>query len=259
MAGPPPDVPMWWFATAMSLAVLILGIAKSGFGGGIGIIAVPLMAHALRVDHAVGVMLPLLLAADTAALWQHRGTWSRRLIRDTLLGALLGIVVGSLILWRIQDSGDLVPILNGVVGSVCLGFVAIQVWRLAGGHFPRVPDTTTSAITAGSLCGVVSTVAHSAGPIMSIYLLEHRLHKKVLVGTLVLFFFAVNAAKVPTYVALGLIGTDTLLTAALFLPLVPVGAWLGLWMHRRVPERPFVAVMYVGAAAAGVRMLLRVL
>lgn len=259
MAGPPPDIPMWWFATAMSLAVLILGVAKSGFGGGIGIIAVPLMAHALRVDHAVGVMLPLLLAADTAAAWQHRGSWSRRHIRDTVSSAIVGIGIGTALLYQMQSSGHLVPILNGVVGAVCLTFVAIQVWRLLGGRFPRIPDTTPSAIAAGTLCGVVSTVSHSAGPIMSIYLLEHRLEKKILVGTLVLFFYAVNAAKVPTYVALGLIGTDTLLTSALFLPLVPVGAWLGIWMHRRVPERPFVIVMYLGATAAGIRMLAKAL
>ena len=43
MVQPPEGIPHWWFITALVLAVLILGIAKSGFGGGIGILAVPLV------------------------------------------------------------------------------------------------------------------------------------------------------------------------------------------------------------------------
>ena len=81
MVALPLDVPLWWFITALSLAALILGIAKSGFGGGLGIIAVPLVASCLRVDHAVGVMLPILIAADLVAAWQHRRHWSRRHVR----------------------------------------------------------------------------------------------------------------------------------------------------------------------------------
>ena len=34
-----------------------------------------------------------------------------------------------------------------------------------------------------------------------------------------------------------------------------IGSLLGIWMHRRVPERPFTLIMYLGAAAAGIRMV----
>ena len=33
-----------WFYLAASVAVLVVGVAKGGLGGGIGVIAVPLMA-----------------------------------------------------------------------------------------------------------------------------------------------------------------------------------------------------------------------
>ncbi len=247
-----PEIEQALFA---ALAVLVVGLSKSGFGGGVGIVAVPLMAHAFRVDRAVGIILPILIAADALATWQHRGTWSGRHIRDTVIGALLGIILATLVLWKLRDSDALIPVLNGAVGGTCLLFVGLQLWRTGGGRVPRVPDTTTSGVTAGALCGTVSTISHSAGPIMSIYLLEHELGKRALVGTLVLFFFIVNVAKLPTYASLGFINGDTLITSALYLPLVPVGAWLGLWLHHRVPERPFVLVMYIGAAAAGAHML----
>jgi len=40
----PAGVSPAWAFTALVLAVLVTGIAKSGFGGGVGILAVPLMA-----------------------------------------------------------------------------------------------------------------------------------------------------------------------------------------------------------------------
>ncbi len=48
-----------------------------------------------------------------------------------------------------------------------------------------------------------------------------------------------------------------LLTAAVFTPLIPIGAAIGLWMHHRVPERPFAMALYVASAVAGARLLLR--
>ena len=54
-----------------------------------------------------------------------------------------------------------------------------------------------------------------------------------------------------------MIDGGTLRASALLLPLVPVGAVLGLWLHRRVAERPFTLIMYGGAAAAGLRMVYR--
>ena len=67
----PADTPMWWYITAMGLACLLIGVAKSGFGGGIGFLAVPLVAAALPVERALGVWLPILMFADVFAVWQH--------------------------------------------------------------------------------------------------------------------------------------------------------------------------------------------
>jgi len=138
---------------------------------------------------------------------------------------------------------------------VCLALVALQLYRLAGGRVPRIPPGRRTGAAVGGLAGFVSTLAHAAGPVMSVYLLDQRLKKAELVGTLVVFFFVLNLMKMPGYLALGVIDGDTLRASALLLPLVPVGAVLGLWLHRRVPERPFTLIMYAGAAAAGGRMV----
>jgi uncharacterized membrane protein YfcA len=59
-------------------AVLIAGVSKSGFGGGLGVMAVPLMALALSPQAAAAIMLPILCLMDVANVWAYRKNWDRR-------------------------------------------------------------------------------------------------------------------------------------------------------------------------------------
>lgn len=253
-----------WAWPALLLAAMVIGVAKSGFGGGIGILAVPLVANVLAADHAVGVMLPVLIAADVVAVRQHRQHRSPFHLRWSLLGGTVGILAGTaLLLWfmlgRPAPSGSgttgLTTLLQVAVGGVSLLMVAIQLYRMLGGRVPTLPDTKSSAVTAGTAAGFVSTLAHAAGPIMTLYLLETKLPKARLVGTLVVFFFLLNLAKLPTYLALHLINPPTLIVSAVMIAVVPLGSLAGHWMHHRIRERPFALIMYAGAALAGGRML----
>jgi uncharacterized membrane protein YfcA len=43
------------------------------------------------------------------------------------------------------------------------------------------------------------------------------------------------------------------------IPVLPVGTLSGVWMNRRIPEKPFTVVMYVAAAATAVQMIYKAL
>ena len=247
---PPEDVAAWWYYTAVIAAVIVMGIAKSGFGGGVGILAVPLIANAMPADRALGVMLPILIVADTFAVYQ-----------PALGGAAIGIALGTLLLFLLYRSGakdHLAAILSVLVGSICLVMVGVQVFRLCGGKVPPLPANRPTSVTVGASAGFTSMLAHAAGPIMSIYWLDQKLGKRVLTGSLVLFFILVNTAKLPSYVALGWITLASLKESAVFALFVPIGSLLGIVMHHRIPEKPFTAVMYAGAAAAEVWLIVMV-
>ena len=259
--NPPADVATWWYVTALAVAAVIIGLAKSGFAGGIGILAVPLTASALPADRALGVLLPILILGDVFASAAHFRRVSRPHLSWLFVGSLGGIVVGSVLLWRLDGQGPktLATALNLIVGGVCLVLVGFQAWRLMGGAPPRVPPTRGAGYVVGAVAGVATTLAHSAGPIAGIYLLEQRLDKARVVATSAVLFFFVNIAKLPTFVGLGLIDADTLRESATFAAPVGVGAVLGLWAHRRVPERPFAAIVYAAAAVAAGHMVYKAL
>lgn len=262
LPAPPDNVEAWWYYAAVIAAVIIMGIAKSGFGGGVGILAVPLVANAMPADRALGVMLPILIVADSFAVYQHRKHRSWSHMRPALFGAAVGIGLGTLLLFLLYESGSndrLAVILSVLVGSICLAMVGVQVYRLAGGTVPPLPGNRPTNIGVGASAGFTSMLAHAAGPIMSIYWLDQKLGKRVLTGSLVLFFILVNIAKLPSYVGLGWVTAESLKESAFFALFVPIGSLLGIVMHHRIPEKPFTAVMYAGAAFAGAWLIIKVL
>lgn len=73
------DGPMnaWWIV--VFFAVFLIGVTKSGFGAGVGLMIVPMTAIAMGhlpprgSEAALGLLLPLLILGDFIALWQYRG------------------------------------------------------------------------------------------------------------------------------------------------------------------------------------------
>lgn len=248
-------------------SVLVVGIAKAGFGGGIGILAIPLMAAAMGAQHMLGVMLPLLIACDIFSNLHYMGErdWSR--LRNLLIGATFGIAVGTGVLFYLagMPPPQFGRVMTGLVGFICLAVVLLQVYRMTGREVPTLPPHPLSAMTVGLLAGALSTLNHAAGPIIMIYLLHEGIQKRRLVGTMLMYFLIGNTLKLPTYLLLEmpdgrpLINLDTLRDSIWFIPLIPIGTLAGAWMNKRIDERPFAAIMYIFAAISAVHMIYKAL
>jgi len=251
------DVPAWQFYVFVSLGVVVVGIAKGGFGGGIGILAVPLLALAMPTGKMLGMLLPILIVADILSNLHYLREWDWGVLRWLLPGMIGGVLAGSTVLLALQQMPpkSFGVVMSLMVGGICLAVIVMQVVRLLGWELPTLPRHPASSVTVGVAAGATSTLNHSAGPIIAIYLLQYGLAKRVLVSTMLLYFFLGNLTKVPTYVYLGFITGDTLRSSLIFLPLLPIGTISGAWMNKHIPEKPFAAVMYVGAAAAAVAMI----
>jgi len=253
----PPGVAPWAYYACVGAAVLITGISKAGFGGGIGIVAIPIMALVMGPKQMLGVQLPLLIAADALSNLHHLRNREWRILKPLIWGALVGVVLGSAVFWllRNSDPGRVQRGLSLLIGAICLVFVAIQAWGLTGRKVPTLPSSPASSLAVGGTAGFVSTLSHGAGPLVTLYLLQEKLPRQILVGTQVFYFLLVNSAKVPTYVAFGYINASTLRDSVWFIPLIPLGTLAGAWMHKRVPEKPFAAILYVAAAVTAAHMI----
>jgi uncharacterized membrane protein YfcA len=245
-----------------SAAAMVFGMGKVGFGGGVGILSVPMMIYACGGDStlAVGLMLPLLIAADYGGIVAWWRQWNLRAVLQLLPGVVVGIAAGAGLVWWLQQVGAEKTTDAGLklgIGVISLGFVVLRLlqWRLHRTWTFR--PVAWQAGAAGSLVGFTSTLAHAAGPVATMYLIAQRMGKERFVATTVLLFWIGNQLKLVPYAILGLVRTDTLVMGLWLVPAVIVGAVLGRLMHRWVGERSFVGVIYTLLAAAGVHLIVK--
>lgn len=238
-----------WVVTAV--AILLTGISKAGLGGALGGLAVPFMSMWISPRDAVAVVLPILIVMDMVGIrvWRGKADWGD--LRHLIPAALLGIGAGTLLFGVLSDR-----MVKLVLGLIALAFVADRLLRrradAAAGERPRA---LPFAWLCGAGAGFTSTLAHAGGPPIMAYLLSRGLPKERFVATSVFFFTAINLAKLPFYMGIGLFSHDTLLMSAMLLALVPVGVWLGLHLLRRIPERPFFLFATCALALSGVKLL----
>jgi len=257
----PPDLNnVLLFLVAGSLAAMLFSIAKAGFGGSVGILAIPLMIFACgdRTTLALGIMLPMLIAADyiAVALWWRK--WDPVAVLRLMPGAALGILaawagLGALRAWGVEGHEKLGEhALKLMIGLIALGFVGLRVLRwLRRTDFTFTP-TWPRMLLIGAAAGVTSTFAHAAGPVVAMYLLSLRMPKSRYVASTAALFWLINHAKLPVYLHLGMIRPDTLVAAVPLLPAIVAGALAGLFLHRLVGERQFAGIVYgLLALAAG--------
>jgi uncharacterized membrane protein YfcA len=238
-----------WFYVAAIPAVLLFGVSKGGFGGGLGIVAVPLMALTVSVAQATAIMLPVLLAMDAVAVLSYRRDWDRANMLILAPAALVGLVIGTFTFRLFDDSA-----IRVLLGVIAVGF-ALNHW-LRRAPAQAAGRSTTKGGFWGALAGFTSFVAHAGGPPLSVYLLPQRLEKGVYVGTTVIFFALVNFAKVVPYAWLGQFDSTNLLTALVLSPLAPIGVVAGLRIQQRIDQRLFYLVVYVFLFVAGVQLIL---
>jgi uncharacterized membrane protein YfcA len=240
-----------WFYAAAVPAVLLFGISKGGFGGGMGIVAVPLMALVVSPLQAAAILLPILCAMDLVAVWKFRGRWVWPELRVMLPASLAGILVGSLLFQFMSTA--VVRLIVGVVAiTFTLHFWVSQRGAPVGGlpDFPRAVG-----LLGGGLAGFTSFVAHAGGPPFSMYLLRRPLDRFEFAATSVLFFAVVNYVKLAPYAWLGQFDATNLLTSAALIALAPAGVLIGVRLHSRISDRSFFAVIYVGLFAVGSKLV----
>jgi hypothetical protein len=261
---------LWW--CIVFFAVFFIGVAKSGFGSGVGLMIVPMTAIAMGhipsrgSQAALGLLLPLLIAGDLFAVSQYfhlffpknstdpegKHIQARRVIGRLLPGSAIGIVLGGLLLALIHSRANLVNSLIRIeIGCESIVLVSIHWWRLYRGvQHSLLPEPLRSWLT-GAFAAVSSTLAHAAGPVIAMYLLPLKLDRQLYVGTCAVYFFLLNTAKIPAYCASGQFAHAQLSFTLRFLPLVAIGALFGKWLNKRMRDFIFTQIVYILTFALG--------
>ncbi len=226
-----------------------MGISKSGFAGAMGSLAVPLMSLFIATPQAAAILLPILLVMDALGLIVFRGQGDKANLRIIIPGAMLGILFGALT-FQLVDARWI----KGLIGLEALLFGLDRLRQARAFSQVRPPDVAKGVFWS-SISGFTSFISHAGGPPILQYLLPQGMDRVRIAGTTVIYFSAVNFAKLIPYGVLGLLDLSNLTVSLLLLPVVPVGYWLGLKLLKGLPQSAFNAVIAVAMVLTGLKLL----
>ncbi|WP_413282977.1 sulfite exporter TauE/SafE family protein [Vibrio sp. MA40-2] len=224
---------IWFYLTAVP-AVLVYGLGKGGFGGALGVIAVPLMSLTASPFQAASILLPILVVMDVFAVKYHLKNCNYSEVKLMLPSAVLGIIVAAFIMGVV--SGEVVELF---IGALSLLFCAQYYLKGNGKQI-----NPYSGYFWGFLSGISSTMIHAGGGPISIYLLPKKLDKKVMVGTMAVFFGILNLLKLIPYAYFGQFDSQNLSTSLVLIPLAPIGVKLGIYLLQVATQEQVYRICY---------------
>ena len=236
----------------LAVSALLVGVNKSGIPG-LGMLPVILLAVAFELNpgFATGVMLLMICAGDIFAVSYYRKNADWKIVIRLLPYTMLGLVLGFITL-RFLDRPEH---LRMMIGWIILLLAAVHLIRVAFFKHADVPSHWAFSAIVGLTAGFTTQVANAAGPVMALYLLSMKLPKDRYVGTCAWFFMIMNWTKLPIFCFEGRVTVSALRAVLPVLPLILLGAVLGVLFVKRAPQKFFEAVVEIIVIVSAVKLL----
>jgi uncharacterized membrane protein YfcA len=233
----------WVLAIASGM---VIGMSKAGLSG-VTLLFTPLMAISFGGRASTGILLPMLCVGDVFAVAWYRRNAEVQYLLKLLPSTLLGIGVGVLVGGSLSDGA-----FRMMLGGIIVMLLGLMIWQDTRKGEPSYPRAWWFAAVTGLLAGFTTMVGNVAGAIMFMYLLSMRVPKNVFIGTAAWFFLVVNLIKIPLQVLLWKnISAATLTFDAIMVPAIAAGAFIGVKLAGKIPERAFrIFVMVMTGTAA---------
>jgi len=217
----------------------ILGLAKAGLRG-IDMLNVTLMALVFGSKSSTGIVLPLLCAADIAAvLYYHRhAQWKHfwKLIPWMAAGILIGVFAGKDLNETVFRKLMAVIIILTVIIMLIMEMIKTE----------NVPTHPFFAASTGVVAGITTMLGNLAGAFSNLYFLAMRLPKNHFIGTVSWLFLVINLFKLPFQVLYWKnITVSSLQTDLLLLPALALGFLSGLKIVKKIKDVHYRKVVIV--------------
>jgi len=216
------------------VCAILIGMSKTGVPG-VSMLVVPTLALIFGGKQSTGILLPILIVADIfAVVHYYRDAKWRHLLRAlpwAFAGLFLALWIGNLV----NDEQ-----FKRIIAITVFVSVALMIWKDYYFKKEFTPDKWWFAALMGIVGGFATMIGNVAGPIFAIYLLALHLNKKNFIGTNAWFFFIINLSKFPLQALVWKnIHLDTLAIDLLVFPAIALGAWLGIYIVKRIPENAY--------------------
>lgn len=226
---------LYWIVSVF--ATILIAFSKAGFGGGPGVLATPMMAAVAKPTTAIAVMLPVMIFCDIwcVAIYRKKCVWGK--VFSLLAGFIGGLLIATFLLTKLPGNEIWLKKGIGVISATfgLLHFVLFRNKRIE----KCVPQNKIFGICIGIAAGIISTLAHAAGPVTAMYFLSQGQKKESFMGSIVVYALIGNSLKIPSYIFSGTMTATTLAIAWPLLIAAPFGILLGWYLNRKLTNANF--------------------
>ena len=238
--------------TILSLSALCIGMSKTGVQG-MMLLIVPYMAMTFGAKESTGVILPMLCMADIIAVTYYKRIADWKVVAKLLPTAVLGFFVAIFV-------DKLIPAneFRQLMGWTLALALVVMIWSEVFGKENRWMKKWWYSAIFGLLGGFTTMIGNAAGPVMSVYLLSMRKDKMGYIGINAWFFLVVNLLKVPLQVFVwNNITWGSFSLNLLMLPVIGIGALLGIRIVKLFPEKAFRRFIQIVTILSVIMMLIK--
>ncbi len=234
---------------AVSFAFLVKGVA--GFGG--PLLAVPIIAPTLGVEHAVVVVSIGNLISNLMMLWEHRTGFedTRSLLVRLLSAGAAGTVLGTWLLTRLDNRP-----LALALATLVLAYIVISLRRP---DFRIEPERGLRlAWPIGAVGGLVHGATGNSGPVFGTFLHSLGLARSSFVFALTVPFLVFGSIQIVAFFGLGAFTPDRTVQALWAVVPVLIVIPIGTRIARRLDQRAFGRIVLALLAFVAIRLVLSV-
>ena len=234
------------------LSVILVAISKSGFGGALGSLGLPVMVLAFPPKLAIAILLPLYLITDIFVAYTWRKFPVFKILKLMVLGGLLGQVLGWICFEYLEDKYIL--ILIGILALI----TSIRYFKgifFQNNTVTKIKSSLLRAIGWCGFSGFSSFVALTGGIPAQIFLLPIGLERQLFVGTMSFYFLIINLAKLPFFFDLQLFTSTSIMLSIVVLPILPIGIYFGKLLNKKLSDRLFYHISHSALFLCGLNLI----
>jgi uncharacterized membrane protein YfcA len=236
-----------WQVLALSSAAIFLAAIVRGFSGfGFSLLSITAIALILPVKQIVPSIFLLEIAASINLI---PGIWREihwRSLTWLMVGYVIGLPAGAYTLIYAPEAPTQIVLGIFVIGTAIL--------MLRGFHLARTPGAPASTAT-GVASGVLNGAFGIGGPPVVLFYFSTPGAAAIGRASIIFFFLFTDLLGVGYFATQGIVTTQSFVQAALWLPALLVGVWIGAHGFRRMNEQVFrrwVLVILMALALLGI-------
>lgn len=231
------------------LAALVGYFVKGVAGIGNTLVVTSVMSYTRTNAEITPVELLLCVPTNLVVTWVYRKHINWKLAIAPMCMVLMGDVLGVLLLKNVD-----VTAMKMIFGVVLILLSIEQLWRELRGKPGRAAHPALLmilGISAGVLCGMFGV-----GALLAAYFSRVTTDDATYKGTMSIIFTVENTFRVIAYSVTGLLTMQSLQNAAMLLPFMGLGLFLGIRLSSRMNPRAMRLVITVMLLVSGLPLIL---